>query len=46
MPRAWATRLACSRALATEICGSTPEPDDVTASTGTGVSAPSPLALR
>ena len=33
--RALATRAACSRALATEISGSTPEPDDVTASTGT-----------
>ena len=35
--RARATRAAWSRALASEMSGSSPEPDAVTASTGTGV---------
>ena len=40
-PRACATRGACSRAFATEMSGSRPEADDVTASTGTDrVAAP------
>ena len=35
MPRTSATRLAWMRALAAEMCGSTPEAEVVTASTGT-----------
>ena len=35
VPRASATRGACSRAFAGEMCGSRPEPEAVTASTGT-----------
>ena len=45
-PRALATRAACRRALATEMSGSSPEPDAVTASIGTGASAASPLSWR
>ena len=45
-PRSSATRARLEPALATEMCGSSPEPDAVTASTGTGVSAASPLAPR
>ena len=46
MPRALATRGAWSRALATEMCGSSPEPEAVTASTGTDVFGASPFSLR
>ena len=45
-PRASATRGACSSALATEMCGSRPDADAVTASTGTSASAPSLLKSR
>ena len=43
--RSLATRAAWSRALATEMCGSRPEPDDVTASTGTGAPRGEPVLL-
>jgi hypothetical protein len=43
VPRAFATRAACSRAYPTLICGSSPEPLAVTASAGTaGWSGASP----
>ena len=41
-----ATRGAWSRALATEMCGSSPEPEAVTASTGTAASAARPFSSR
>ena len=44
--RASATRAAWSRALATEMCGSSPDADAVTASTGTATSAARPLSAR
>ena len=44
--RSRATRTAWIRASAGEMWGSRPDPDDVTASTGTGVPAASPLACR
>ena len=37
---------ACSRALATEMCGSSPDPDAVTASTGTFASGGEPVEPR
>ena len=45
-PASAATRGACSWALRTEMCGSRPEPDAVTASTGTSASAPRPFSAR
>src|SRR5207244_12510152 len=44
--RAFATRLAWNRALATEMSGSRPDADAVTASTGTFVARPSPFSSR
>jgi hypothetical protein len=44
--RAAATRAACSRALATVICGSSPDPEVVTASIGTSTFEPRPFSLR
>ena len=41
-----ATRVAWMRALATEMCGSRPEPDAVTASTGTSASSARPFSSR
>ncbi len=41
-----ATRAVWIRALAIEMCGSRPEPDAVTASTGTRASAASPFSSR
>src|SRR3954453_22011223 len=46
MPRAAATRAACSLALAMEMPGSRPEPDAVTASTGTSWLSDSPFSCR
>ncbi len=46
IPRSSATRAAWSRAFATEMSGSSPEPDAVTASTGTCTSAPRRLSFR
>ena len=45
MPRTSATRGACRRALATEMSGSSPEPDAVTASTGTFTSVAESVQL-
>ena len=45
-PRTRATRCAWMRAFATEMCGSRPEADAVTASTGTSASRPSRFSLR
>ena len=46
IPRAVGDRGACSRALATEMCGSRPEAEAVTASTGTGVPSSRPFSSR
>src|SRR4051812_29252046 len=44
--RALATRVAWSREFATEMRGSSPEPDAVTASTGTSAARARPFSLR
>ena len=45
MPRSSATRFAWTRALAIEMCGSRPEADAVTASTGTDGVRPEAVEL-